>query len=64
MGLSEKRRFIPNWECSKEENADYPVHFTYVEVPYFQTNSYIYISNYIVKSNTAGSYSQKKKTAQ
>ena len=43
MGLSEKRRFIPNWECSKEENADYPVHFTYVEVPYFQTNSYIYI---------------------
>ena len=25
---------------------------------------YIYISNYIVKSNTAGSYSLKKKTAQ
>jgi hypothetical protein len=26
MGLSEKRRLIPNWEFSKEENADYPVH--------------------------------------
>jgi hypothetical protein len=26
MGLSEKRRFIPNWEFSKDENDDYPVH--------------------------------------
>ena len=38
-----KRRFIPNWEYSKDENDDYPVHLHMQRYPIFrQTHIYIH----------------------